>query len=138
VLLMPWAMIGAFGCVARNSFQTEGYLSGNSAFSTMLSGTSNSLNSREQPPHPRDAPMDRVFAKSLVHEKRVLLRLERDHVAFNRKWGRRSICGGRKLGAKSIGFDFAALPGWRAAQWVDDLVGAADLIIIDAAPHAEA
>jgi len=25
-----------------------------------------------------------------------------------------------KLGAKSIGFDFAALPGWRAAQWVDD------------------
>jgi len=43
-----------------------------------------------------------------------------------------------KLGAKSIGFDFAALPGWRAAQWVDDLVGAADLVIIDAAPHAEA
>jgi hypothetical protein len=36
-----------------------------------------------------------------------------------------------KLGAKSIGFDFAALPGWRAAQWVDDLVGAADLVIID-------
>jgi hypothetical protein len=35
-------------------------------------------------------------------------------------------------------FDFAALPGWRAAQWVDDLVGAADLVIIDAAPHAEA
>ena len=49
-----------------------------------------------------------------------------------------SICGGRKLGAKSIGFDFAALPGWRAAQWVDDLVGAADLVIIDAASHAEA
>ena len=42
-----------------------------------------------------------------------------------------------KLGAKSIGFDFAALPGWRAAQWVDDLVGAADLVIIDAAPQAE-
>jgi hypothetical protein len=49
-----------------------------------------------------------------------------------------SICGGRKLGAKSIGFDFAALPGWSAAQWVDDLVGAVDLVIIDAAPHAEA
>ena len=27
-----------------------------------------------------------------------------------------------KLGAKAIGFDFAALSGWRAAQWVDDLV----------------
>jgi hypothetical protein len=25
-----------------------------------------------------------------------------------------------RLGAKAIGFDFAALPGWRAAQWVDD------------------
>ena len=37
-----------------------------------------------------------------------------------------------RLGAKAIGFDFAALPGWRAAQWVDDLVGAADLVIIDA------
>jgi hypothetical protein len=31
-----------------------------------------------------------------------------------------------KLGAKSIGFDFAALPGWRAAQWVDDLVAESD------------
>ena len=46
VLFMPWAMIGAFGCAARNSFHTGGYLPGNSAFNTMVSGTSNSLNSR--------------------------------------------------------------------------------------------
>jgi hypothetical protein len=39
-----------------------------------------------------------------------------------------------KLGAKAIGFDFAALPGWRAAQWADDLVGSADLVVIDASP----
>jgi chromosome partitioning protein len=42
-----------------------------------------------------------------------------------------------RLGAKAIGFDFAALPGWRSAQWVDDRVGAADLVLIDAPPHAE-
>jgi chromosome partitioning protein len=43
-----------------------------------------------------------------------------------------------RLGAKAIGFDFAALPGWRAAQWVDDRVaGTTDLVLIDAPPHAE-
>ena len=42
-----------------------------------------------------------------------------------------------KLAAKAIGFDFAALSGWRAAQWVDDWIGAADLVIIDAPPHPE-
>jgi chromosome partitioning protein len=42
-----------------------------------------------------------------------------------------------RLGAKAIGFDFAALPGWRAAQWVDDRVAEVDLILIDAPPHAE-
>jgi chromosome partitioning protein len=42
-----------------------------------------------------------------------------------------------RLGAKAIGFDFAALPGWRAAQWVDDRVGSVDLVVIDAPPHAE-
>jgi chromosome partitioning protein len=42
-----------------------------------------------------------------------------------------------RLGAKAIGFDFAALPGWRAAQWVDDRLGGADLVLIDAPPHAE-
>jgi chromosome partitioning protein len=42
-----------------------------------------------------------------------------------------------RLGAKAIGFDFAALPGWRAAQWVEDCVGEADLVVIDAPPHVE-
>ena len=46
LLFMPWATIGAFGCVERNSFHTDGYLPGNSAFNTMVSGTFNSLNSR--------------------------------------------------------------------------------------------
>jgi chromosome partitioning protein len=36
-----------------------------------------------------------------------------------------------RLGAKAIGFDFAALPGWRAAQWVDDRLGSVDLVVID-------
>jgi chromosome partitioning protein len=32
-----------------------------------------------------------------------------------------------RLGVKAIGIDFAALPGWRAAQWVDDRLSGADL-----------
>jgi len=43
---------------------------------------------------------------------------------------------GARLG-NAIGFDFAALLGWRATQWVDDRVGTADLVLIDAPPHAE-
>ena len=42
-----------------------------------------------------------------------------------------------RLGADAIGFEFAALPGWRAAQWVDERARAADLVLIDAPPHAE-
>jgi chromosome partitioning protein len=42
-----------------------------------------------------------------------------------------------RLGAEAIGFDFAALAGWRAAQWIDDRVGNADLVLVDAPPHAE-
>jgi chromosome partitioning protein len=42
-----------------------------------------------------------------------------------------------RLGDAALGFDFAALPGWRAAQWVDDRARAADLVLIDAPPHAE-
>ena len=48
-------------------------------------------------------------------------------------WGRRRA----RLGPEAIGFDFAALPGWRAAQWVDDRAGGADLVLIYAPPHAE-
>src|SRR5260370_3010439 len=42
-----------------------------------------------------------------------------------------------RLGVPAIGFDFAALPGWRAAQWVEDRLGEADLVVIDAPPHVE-
>ena len=42
-----------------------------------------------------------------------------------------------RLGAEEIGFDFAALPGWRAAQWVEDRAREADLVVIDGPPHAE-
>jgi len=42
-----------------------------------------------------------------------------------------------RLGANAIGFDFAALPGWRAAQWIEDRARSADLVLIDNPPHAE-
>jgi chromosome partitioning protein len=42
-----------------------------------------------------------------------------------------------RLGAGAIGFDFAALPGWRAAQWIEDRQRSADFVVIDCPPHAE-
>jgi chromosome partitioning protein len=42
-----------------------------------------------------------------------------------------------RLGAEAIGFEFAALPGWRAAQWIEDRARNADLVVIDGPPHAE-
>lgn len=42
-----------------------------------------------------------------------------------------------RLGEGAIGFDFAALPGWRAAQWIDDRARSTDLVVIDSPPHAE-
>jgi chromosome partitioning protein len=42
-----------------------------------------------------------------------------------------------RLGSEAIGFDFAALPGWRAAQWVEDRARETDLVVIDGPPHAE-
>src|SRR5271166_1188506 len=42
-----------------------------------------------------------------------------------------------RLGAEAIGFEFAALPGWRAAQWIEDRARAADLVVIDGPPHAD-
>ena len=42
-----------------------------------------------------------------------------------------------RLGANAIGFDFAALPGWRASQWIEDRARHADLVVIDNPPHAE-
>lgn len=42
-----------------------------------------------------------------------------------------------RLGADAIGFDFAALPGWRAGQWIEDRARDADFVVIDSPPHAE-
>src|SRR5271170_817235 len=43
-----------------------------------------------------------------------------------------------RLGEAALGFEFAALPGWRATQWVETQARAADLVLIDSPPHAEA
>ena len=42
-----------------------------------------------------------------------------------------------RLGADAVGFEFAALPGWRAAQWIEERARNADLVVIDNPPHAE-
>jgi chromosome partitioning protein len=42
-----------------------------------------------------------------------------------------------RLGTNATGFDFAALPGWRASQWIEDRARHADLVVIDNPPHAE-
>jgi chromosome partitioning protein len=42
-----------------------------------------------------------------------------------------------RLQNKQIGFEFAALPGWRATQWVEDRAREADLVVIDNPAHAE-
>jgi chromosome partitioning protein len=42
-----------------------------------------------------------------------------------------------RLGASATGFEFAALPGWRAAAWIEDHARRADLVVIDSPPHAE-
>jgi chromosome partitioning protein len=42
-----------------------------------------------------------------------------------------------RLGAAAIGFDFAALPGWRAAQWIEERTRGYDLVVIDSPPHVE-
>jgi chromosome partitioning protein len=42
-----------------------------------------------------------------------------------------------RLGVDDIGFDFAALPGWRAAQWIEDRTRSAEFVVIDCPPQAE-
>jgi chromosome partitioning protein len=42
-----------------------------------------------------------------------------------------------RVGEGGIGFAFAALPGWRAEQWISDQARAADFVIIDSPPHVE-
>jgi chromosome partitioning protein len=40
-------------------------------------------------------------------------------------------------GAAGLGFEFAALAGWRAGEWVERHVRDADFVIVDSPPHAE-
>ena len=42
-----------------------------------------------------------------------------------------------RLGAENVGFDFAALPGWRAGQWIEDRARGAEFVVVDGPPHAE-
>jgi chromosome partitioning protein len=42
-----------------------------------------------------------------------------------------------RLGVENVGFDFAALPGWRAAQWIEDRARSAQFVVIDGPPHAD-
>lgn len=42
-----------------------------------------------------------------------------------------------RLGAENLGFDFAALPGWRAAQWIEDRARSAQFVVVDGPPHAD-
>jgi chromosome partitioning protein len=42
-----------------------------------------------------------------------------------------------RLGDAEIGFDFAAVPGWRAERWLAERAQQADLTIVDGPPHAE-
>jgi chromosome partitioning protein len=43
-----------------------------------------------------------------------------------------------RLGAAGTGFDFAALPGWRAEQWIAEHAREADLVLVDGPAHIEA
>jgi chromosome partitioning protein len=43
----------------------------------------------------------------------------------------------KRLGAATLGFEFAALSGWRAGEWVERRAREADIVIVDSPPHAE-
>ncbi|HTZ35140.1 MAG TPA: ParA family partition ATPase [Stellaceae bacterium] len=42
----------------------------------------------------------------------------------------------RRLG-ETLGFEFAALAGWRAGEWVERRAREAEIVIVDSPPHAE-
>jgi len=44
---------------------------------------------------------------------------------------------GKRLGPAGRGFEFAALSGWRAAEWVERHARDTDIVIVDSPPHAE-
>src|SRR5258708_36249121 len=43
----------------------------------------------------------------------------------------------RRARVGDLGFDFDALSGWRAAEWIDRHARAADFVIVDRPPHAQ-
>ena len=43
----------------------------------------------------------------------------------------------RRLGETALGFEFAALAGWRAAEWVERRARDAEFVIVDSPPHVE-
>src|SRR5580658_8857507 len=42
-----------------------------------------------------------------------------------------------RLGGAALGFEFAALSGWRAADWIERHARDADFVIVDSPPHGE-
>jgi chromosome partitioning protein len=42
-----------------------------------------------------------------------------------------------RLGDGALGFDFTALPGWRAAPWIEERARHYDRVVIDSPPHVE-
>ena len=43
----------------------------------------------------------------------------------------------KRLGEAVLGFELAALSGWRAGEWVERHAREADFVIVDSPPHAE-
>ena len=43
----------------------------------------------------------------------------------------------KRRGGEAFGFEFAALAGWRAGDWVERYAREADYVVIDSPPHAE-
>ena len=43
----------------------------------------------------------------------------------------------KRLGDKGLGFEFAALSGWRGGDWVERHARDADFVIVDSPPHVE-
>jgi chromosome partitioning protein len=42
-----------------------------------------------------------------------------------------------RLGVAGLGFEFAALSGWRASEWIERHARETDFVIVDSPPHAE-
>jgi len=42
-----------------------------------------------------------------------------------------------RLGEVGLGFEFAALSGWRAAEWIERHARDVDFVVVDSPPHAE-